>query len=228
MEKLASQPPFSSLEKSDLIEWLKSAKRLKYGPGERLIRPDEINSDVSLVLTGSIRLIAIGEEEEGSFTLDKRGPGQLIGWTSLLRGAPSEFVIASTDVVVLSLPADNFVHFIREVPEFAIHFCKQSNQHEAYIVAVKSVELQAKRSSNWRDGLLERVKQARTSSLDNNTTLENLPELPTDWCWHLSTPDVPGVPVGTALLHLRNSSLNDGVPASIPASGLTERSHNNS
>ena len=200
MEKLASQPPFSSLEKSDLIEWLKSAKRLKYGPGERLIRPDEINSDVSLVLTGSIRLIAIGEEEEGSFTLDKRGPGQLIGWTSLLRGAPSEFVIASTDVVVLSLPADNFVHFIREVPEFAIHFCKQSNQHEAYIVAVKSVELQAKRSSNWRDGLLERVKQARTSSLDNNTTLENLPELPTDWCWHLSTPDVPGVPVGTALL----------------------------
>ena len=105
---------FLKPRESDLIEWLKSAKRLKYGPGERLIRPDEINSDVSLVLTGSIRLIAIGEEEEGSFTLDKRGPGQLIGWTSLLRGAPSEFVIASTDVVVLSLPADNFVHFIRK------------------------------------------------------------------------------------------------------------------
>ena len=131
----------------------------------------------------------------------------MIGWTSLLRGAPSEFVIASTDVVVLSLPADNFVHFIREVPEFAIHFV-QSNQHEAYIVAVKSVEL-AKRSSNWRDGLLERVKQARTSSLDNNTTLENLPELPTDWCWHLSTPDVPGVPVGTALLPSAEQPLND-------------------
>ena len=33
---------------------------------------------------------------EGAFTLDKRGPGQLIGWASLMRGESTEFVHAST------------------------------------------------------------------------------------------------------------------------------------
>ena len=93
--------------KSDLIAWVESAERLRYSPGERLTRPDEINSSVFLVLTGSVRLIAVGDVREGQFTLDKRGPGQLIGWTSLLRGAPTEYVQASTDVVALSLQVIN-------------------------------------------------------------------------------------------------------------------------
>ena len=93
VEQLAKQSPFSSLDSSDLLAWLQSGKRLRYTPGERLIRPDEINSGILLILKGSVRLLANGSEEEGQFTLDKRGPGQLIGWTSLLRGAPSEFAL---------------------------------------------------------------------------------------------------------------------------------------
>ena len=83
-------------------------ERLRYGPGDRLIRPDEIRSEIHLVLKGQVRLIGIGNEQEGPFTLDKRGPGDLVGWTSLLRES-TEFVQASTDVVTLSLPAQTFV-----------------------------------------------------------------------------------------------------------------------
>ena len=80
---------------------MQSAKRLRYSPGDRLIRPDEINPEILLILEGTVRLIAIGDEQEGSFTLDKRGAGQLIGWASLMRASPTESVIASTDVVAL-------------------------------------------------------------------------------------------------------------------------------
>ena len=134
--------------------------------------------------------------------MDKRGPGDLVGWTSLLRGAPTEFVQASTDVVTLSLPAQTFVRFIQEIPEFAGYFYNLSNRHEAYSVAVAAAELVPKRPSNWRDDLLKRVDQARTISLAMDECLQKLQELPTGWNWHLSTPDVPGVPVGTVLLQV--------------------------
>ena len=185
---------------SDLAEWLEASNRLRFNPGERLIRPDEINSSVFLILTGTVRLIAKGDEHEGSFTLDKRGAGQLIGWASLLRGAPTEHVLASTEVVVLSLPGNTFIRFIQEAPEFAACFFNMSNQHESYAVAVAAGELQAKRSAGWRNDLLKRVQKSRTISLGSDLSLEDLKVLSDGWNWHLSTPDVPGVPVGTALL----------------------------
>ena len=66
--------------------------------------------------------MAFGDESEGSFTLDKRGPGQLIGWASLLRGAPTEFVQASTEVIALILPGKYFIEMIQEVQSFAKYF----------------------------------------------------------------------------------------------------------
>ena len=84
-QRLANQPPFSSLDSSDLTSWLQSGEQLQYSPGDRLIRPDEVNSGVLLVIKGTVRLISYGDERERIYPRQTR-PGQLIGWTSLLRG----------------------------------------------------------------------------------------------------------------------------------------------
>ena len=101
--------------------------------------------------------------------------------------------------MALSLPAGKFVTFIQDVPDFANYFYSLSNQQEAYIVATAIADLSPKRNSDWRDGLLERVQQARTMSLGIDTPLNSLKEIPDGWNWHLSTPNVPGVPVGTVV-----------------------------
>ena len=80
-----------------------------------------------LVLKGDVRLIAFGDEKEGPFSLDKRGPGQLLGWASLLRGVPSEFVQASTEVIALFLPGNDFIQFIHDVDDFASYFRNLTN-----------------------------------------------------------------------------------------------------
>ncbi len=172
---------------------------MRYSPGERLIRPDEINSQVLLILEGSVRMIGFGSDREGQFTLDKRGPGQIIGWASLMRGAPTEFVQASTEVIALSLPAIDFVRFLHDEPGFADYFYNLSNQQEAYTIAVAAAELVPEKPSQWRNGLLDRVKEARTISLAKESSLHSLETLPSGWKWYLSTPDVPGVPVGTSV-----------------------------
>ena len=200
-QRAISQPtPFSSLNSSELSDWLAVGECLQYSPGERLLRPDELNSNILLVLEGTIRLIALSDEREGPFTLDKRGPGQLIGWTSLLRGAPTESVQASTDVIALALPAEIFIQFIIKNQTFADYFARLSNQQEAFTVALAAAEQQAKRPENWRDDLIDRTKQAITVNLNKKDTLRELTTIPNGWNWYLSTPDVPGIPVGSILI----------------------------
>ena len=198
-DQLKNQAPFSLLPKLDLEGWIRNSERVRFKPGQRLIRPDELNNGLILVLKGNVRLIAYGNESEGPFSLEKRGPGQLLGWASILRGAPTEFVQASTEVVAMILPAREFVHFIKEVPSFSSYFCNLTNIQEAYAVGVAATELEPKHPHDWRNGLLDRVREAKTISLASNNSLNKLPELPNGWSWHISTPEIPEIPVGTPL-----------------------------
>ena len=156
--------------------------------GEQLLRPDEMHPGLILVLKGDVRLIAFGDEQEGPFSLDKRGPGQLLGWASLLRGVPSEFVQASTEVIALFLPGNDFIRFMHEIEDFACYFRRLTNTQEAYLVAVAAAELQPQRPKDWRYDLVERTKQAKTHSLTSDDSIKTLPQIPNDWSWHLSTP----------------------------------------
>ena len=103
IDKLKDLKPFSLLDEETLCSWISDSKIEDKLPGENILRTDEINNNLYLVLQGEIRLIAYGDIGEGAFTLGKRGKGQLIGWVSLLRGEGTENVIASTNVKLLSL-----------------------------------------------------------------------------------------------------------------------------
>ncbi len=196
--QLEAQPPFSFLGQDQLHQWLLGSKQLRFRPGERLLRPDELSSGIYLVLKGEVRLIAFGDVDDGQISLDRRGPGQLLGWIGLLRAVPSEFVQASTDVLALKLPAAEFVNYVQQVQGFRDYFGHLANVHEAYEVAVAAAELLPQLPSHWRTDLLERVRQARATTFQPGVS-DALAVLPPGWNWYLSTPDVPGVPIGTAL-----------------------------
>ena len=116
-----------------------------------------------------------------------------------MRGVPSEFIQASTDVLALKLSGKEFISLVKERPSFANHFNNLTNDQEAYLVAIAAAELEPKQPEGWRKEVLARVKKARTNSLYAGETLDKLDNLPEGWLWHLSTPNVPGIPVGTAL-----------------------------
>ena len=198
-QQLEGQAPFSLLPGDQLQRWLHSCSRVRFQPGERLLRPDELNSSLYLVLKGEVRLIALGAEDEGQISLGLRGPGQLLGWASLLRAAPTEFVQASTEVVALALPAADFVELLLQHPAFANHFYTLTNLQEAYVVAAAAAELMPKRPANWRDDLVERVHKAQAVSIWAGESPSILPSLPSQWSWYLSSPELTGLPVGTPI-----------------------------
>ena len=190
---------YSLLEERQLYHWIQEAKQILFKPGQRIIRPDELPKSLFLILKGEIRLLGVGYESEGTVTIGKRGPGQLIGWSGLLRAQSTEYVIASTEVITVAVSSTDFINFIQTNTAFENHFAELSNIQEAYSVAIKAAELQPKRPRGWEKDLKQRSLNAKVCSLLPGEPLANLPELPENWSWFLSTPNVPNIPVGTPL-----------------------------
>ena len=88
--------------------------------GSRLLRPDELPGEVLLLIKGEVRLLVKNGSDES--TLCKRGAGQLLGWSSLIRAEPCEWVQASTDVEFIAFPGDLWVKLIRQESDFASYF----------------------------------------------------------------------------------------------------------
>ncbi len=198
-KQLAAQRPFQLLPEEELSAWLNDAKKINFSTGELLLRPDELSDSIYLVLQGNVRLIGMGDGVDlyGQISLDKRGPGQLLGWIGLLRGEACEYVLASNDVFVLGLPSARFIHLFLKYPDFAKYFYELENPQETYVVASSFADLQPKHEEAWKKEMLDRIKQARATSINPEDKFESLLNLEDGWNWHISTPKIPGYPTGT-------------------------------
>ena len=220
--------PFSLLANEKLENWIKESKLIKFRPGEKIIDHDEINKNIFIIIKGSVRLIMNDETGDGIFTLDKRGPGQILGWTNLLRGTPTEFVQASTETVTLALPSRTFVDNYKLNNKFASYFDELTNIQEAYVVARKAAENEAERPKGWQGELKERITTAKTISIKNNENLTNIPELPEGWNWHLSTSRVEVRDVGDIInSQMKPIETNTGFSMPIRLIGLRKSEYIN-
>ena len=131
-KQIRSSEPFSLLPPSDLELWVNSSEIAEYSPGERLVRPDEFNSKIFLVLSGQVRLLSNSYTREGKLHLIFVAQVNYIGWASYMLAEPTEFVQASTQCRVLALPADVFVSALLKFPSFLEYFSTLGNLNETF------------------------------------------------------------------------------------------------
>lgn len=195
-QQLIGQPPFERIPKEKAQALLAAAELRSYSPGQRLLRPDELPDRWFLVVKGEVRLLVNDPDDQEATTLDRRGVGQLLGWSSLLRGEPCEWVLASTPVQVLALPAADLVRLVRDEPAFAAFFAALAPPHEAHAVALAAAELLPRRQADWNAGLAERLQSAWATAVEPETPVHLPREAPPDFEWFVSTSGIPGWPVG--------------------------------
>ena len=108
-DQLCSIKPFDLLDSAQLKQLTSDAALRNYTIGEKILRPDEINSNVYILLSGSVRLLGTDFENGGQLTLSKEENGFFFGWGNILRGSPCEFVQASSPSTVLVIPSKAFL-----------------------------------------------------------------------------------------------------------------------
>ncbi|AII46646.1 hypothetical protein KR49_09350 [Synechococcus sp. KORDI-49] len=200
LQQVARQSPFSDLDPKQRADWFAGASLLKLVAGERLLRPDQLPQQVLLLVKGEVRLLVEDPTDRRPITLEKQGKGQLLGWSSLLRGAACEWVSASSEVVVLALPAEGFIQAVKQSAAFAGFFASMGSLQESHRIALASVALLPRRPEGWQEDLDERLEQAQACSLSPGVPFSP-PQAGSaaDLIWHLSSEGVPGWPVGAVV-----------------------------
>ena len=197
---LQKQAPFSLLAPDQLNFLFEYSKIVKYPIGETIVRPDQFSERIYIVISGEVRYLYAPIEYNNTRTLDKRGRGQLLGWVSLLRSDPTEWVTASTDVLVLAFKADQFVSLIKTSEKFSDYFENLTSIHESFKVADLYQSKIANFGDESRKNLFDKCSSSKVISVGTGE-LSGLIE-PQDFAnykWFLSTVGVPNLQAGYLL-----------------------------
>ena len=196
VQKIVKQAPFKSLSSQEQDTFFADAKLLSCPMGHRILRPDTLPDRFFLVLSGAVRLLA--ETPTGSRSLDVRVQGQMLGWISLLRAEPCEWVIASEDTVLLALPASTFVACLEANPSFCSAFAQLSSRHELQCVLSRVSAAGSHLAQGWQQRFQE-LAATETFWVASVTPGESFmppAQASTNAVWMLSSAGVPGMEVG--------------------------------
>lgn len=196
LDSIANQAPYSCLSSAQRDFLFDDCKLVKFEPGQVILRNDHLLGRVYLIINGRIRLLTQSVENGEPLTLDFRGRGQLVGWASLLRGSPCEWVVASDKTTALSISAEKFVSVILESYEFQSSFSHLINCQESYLVSVCASKLSTKLDSGYLASLVEYSKNSLACHFEPGVPFEPPSEISCSH-WYLSTENVPNYPVGS-------------------------------
>jgi len=111
--------PFDTLNHEELKRVAGKMEIAYYPRGQAIIRRGESPPGyLHIIQVGSAR-ITISDESEGDILVDLRGPGDVFGAVSLLKGKEALFdVTAEKDIIAFMLPAHEFKELVEAHPSF--------------------------------------------------------------------------------------------------------------
>jgi ATP-binding cassette subfamily B protein len=102
LESVLGRDPLAQLSREGLETLRQSGQICRFSEGQLLSSAELIGDRVLVLLEGEARLLA--ERDGRPFTLERLGPGAIVGLVSLLRAEACEQVSAITPVLALAIP----------------------------------------------------------------------------------------------------------------------------
>ena len=98
--RVKQQSPFDLLDPSQSDQWFGNGKFLKLKPGQTIVFNQSLQDRIYFVVEGEVRFL--GNVDGDIITIQRAGVGQLLGWVSLLRAEPCEWVTAVDSTIVFA------------------------------------------------------------------------------------------------------------------------------
>jgi subfamily B ATP-binding cassette protein HlyB/CyaB len=190
-------PPSIHLPEAALKQLLQSAQPLRYRVGQPILRREVLTQQVVLILEGQARLLGYDPRNQQPLTLKRLARGEIIGVISLIRGMPCETVIASTEVLALTLPSYTFLQLLDDYAEFGRAIRDRIYLIEAFDLISQQSQEQAIDAGDLKAKAQRVCDESAIVTLPNGVSALN--QLDSSLTWVLSGGTMLNVPVGTAL-----------------------------
>ena len=197
LERLFSAAPFLHLSGSSREQLQQKSQLVRFSEGQVLSGRDAISHRILVILEGEARLL--GDHDGLPFTLERLGPGQIVGLASLLRAAPCEQVSAATAVLAAEISDSLMLELLLE-DSALLDACQQhlwTAELNDLLGRIDARGQRATASSNaaWRTRLTEWSRNVRPVAPAGNIRDQLLPgeEL------LLASANVPDLAIGSSL-----------------------------
>lgn len=165
-EFLANKPPFNKLSENALkTQLVGKCQLLGYHAGQPLFDREKMPNQIAIIYQGQARVLGYEQRSQRHISLQLAGPGEILGWAGLLRGMPCETVLASTNLIAVTLPAADFLAILEAEPEFGEVFLERPAITEVFELLSQKFARRAEVNSDLKE-LAQNVVQ--------NTVVVNL------------------------------------------------------
>jgi len=175
---LATIYPFKNLDVATIKNITNMLQPLRYRMGQAIFVRDIMPEQISIIFSGQARLIGSSNSAEFPETLQLLKEGEILGWTSLIRGVSSETIIASSETLCLTLNATSFFKLLEKESILREYFCHKPSLIEVYELlgtelqrrALGDVNLKELAKATYPQTVILNLPQGKTSlsKLDPN------------------------------------------------------------
>ena len=196
---LAQTPPFDRLSGDALTALVAKCQLLGYRTGQPLFEREKMPTQVAIIYQGQARLLGFDQRSQRHVSLRLAQPQEILGWAGLVRGVPCETAIASTEVVAIVLPAEDFLNVLEKQPKFGEAFRKHSSLSEVFELLSLELQRQADGTSNLKELTLHAWQDATVVNVPNGNkkTQDLAKELDADRIWLVSSGVLGEFPTGS-------------------------------
>ncbi|MBW4600732.1 MAG: peptidase domain-containing ABC transporter [Calothrix sp. FI2-JRJ7] len=189
--------PFNVLE-AEVLEKLQSKfKFARYCMGQVIISRD-MPKQVSIIYSGTVRLLGYDKRTNKPDTLTLLQPGELVGWVSVLREVGSETAIASTEVVCLNLPVSDFLDLMNQEPLFLSSLQNRTHISEVYDLLGEEILRRADGATNLVKLASSAIETATVLSVEIREKSRVISKLDPKYTWLVSN-NSTDLPIGSQI-----------------------------
>ena len=199
---LAKTPPFDRLSETALSALVAKCQLLGYRTGQPLFEREKMPTQVAIIYQGQARLLGFDQRLQRHVSLRLVQSKEILGWAGLLRGVPCETAIASTDVIAIVLPAEDFLSVLEKQPTFGEAFREHSSLSEVFELLSLELQRQADGTSNLKELTLQAWQDATVVNVPNGNkkTQDLAKELDADRVWLVSSGVLGDFPTGSRFI----------------------------
>ncbi|MEG4021863.1 peptidase domain-containing ABC transporter [Microcoleus sp. S13C4] len=196
---LAQTPPFDRLSETALSALVAKCQLLGYRTGQPLFEREKMPTQVAIIYQGQARLLGFDQRSQRHVSLRLVQSQEILGWAGLLRGVPCETAIASTDVIAIVLPAEDFLSVLEKQPTFGEAFREHCSLSEVFELLSLELQRQADGTSNLKELTLQAWQDATVVNVPNGNkkTQDIAKELDADRVWLVSSGVLGDFPTGS-------------------------------
>ncbi|RUS94214.1 hypothetical protein DSM106972_094110 [Dulcicalothrix desertica PCC 7102] len=189
--------PFNVLEAEVLEKVQSKFKFARYCMGQVIISRD-MREQVSIIYSGTVRLLGYDKRTNKPDTLTLLQPGELVGWVSVLREVGCETAIASTEVVCLNLPVSDFIDLMNQEPLFSSSLQNRTHISEVYDLLGEEILRRADGATNLVKLALSAIETAIVLSVEMREKSRVISKLGPKYTWLISN-NSADIPIGSQI-----------------------------